>query len=831
METIPKEAKVVIIGGGVIGCAAAYHLAKASVKDVVLLERKKIACGTSWHAAGILSEMRASESMIQMAKDTTSMFENIEEDAGHSVNFKRTGSLFVTANRQRYMQFKMLLSLAKSFDVEAYEVSIAEAKKIMPLVNDSDLVGSIFVPNDALICPEQGTIALAKGAKKYGAKVFENICVNKILEKGGRVTGVETEQGTIAAEKVIVTTGIWTRDLAAQNNLSKYDLNVPLHACEHYYVLTDNIDGVDPLLPLFRDFDARCYIRPTVGTRWHEDGKRLMCGFFERGAKPWGMDGIPEDFEFGRLEEDWDHLDEVLKLVKHRLPAVKDAKIETFLNGPESFTYDNNYLIGELPQLRGLFTTAGFNSRGIQSAGGAAKIITEWVLEGNLTRRFDAHDVDLTRAPRHTANRKFLYDRSREILGLLYDIAFPYLQLESARPLRTTPLHDRLKDRGACFGETAGWERANWFAPESIKKEYQYSFGEQNWFEYANKEHLATREKVTVFDQTSFAKYLVQGKDALQLLDKICGSRIDVAIGKVVYTQLLNDFGGIEGDITITRLGENEFWVISTATSQMHDFLYIQRKITDFNLNATVADITSGYSVLGIMGPRSRELMQKMSNADFSNEAFPFATSKMIDFGYARARATRITFVGELGWEVYLPTEFTLTAFDSLIKEGESLGLTSAGYHAMNSLRLEKSYIHWGHDVSAGETPVEAGVGFCVHPKKETDFLGKEKLTRQKTEGVTRRLITFQIEDENALLYHYEPIYRNEQKVGHMTSGQYSPLLKKSIGLGYIHNHNGIVDKEYVMNAEYKINILNEDFKATASLSPLYDPKMEKVKA
>ena len=353
METIPKEAKVVIIGGGVIGCAAAYHLAKAGVKDIVLLERKKIACGTSWHAAGILSEMRASESMIQMAKDTTSMFENIEEDTGHSVNFKRTGSLFVTANNQRYMQFKMLLSLAKSFDVEAYEVSIAEAKKIMPLVNDSDLVGSIFVPNDALICPEQGTIALAKGAKKYGAKVFENICVNKILEKGGRVIGVETEQGSIMAEKVIVTTGIWTRDLAAQNNLSKYDLNVPLHACEHYYVLTDNIDGVDPLLPLFRDFDARCYIRPTVGTRWHEDGKSqenqgLMCGFFERGAKPWGMDGIPKDFEFGRLEEDWDHLDEVLKLVKHRLPAVKDAKIETFLNVlgfPVRLKFTEKYLL------------------------------------------------------------------------------------------------------------------------------------------------------------------------------------------------------------------------------------------------------------------------------------------------------------------------------------------------------------------------------------------------------------------------------------------------------------------------------------------------------
>ena len=825
MNTQPTKASVVVIGGGVIGCSAAYHLAKAGVQDVVLLERKKISSGTSWHAAGILSEMRASESMIKMAKNTTNMFYQLEKDTGHCVKFKRTGSLFVTANKDRYKQFKMAISLADSFDVEAYEISIAQAKQKWPLVNEKDLVGAMFVPGDALICPQQGTIALAKGAEKYGANILEDCKVLRIIAENGIAKGVETSAGVIEAEKVIVSTGIWTRDFMVQ-----YDINVPLHATEHYYILTEKIGELDPNLPLLRDFDARCYIRATIGTRWHEESGHLMCGFFEKGAKPWGMDGIPEDFEFGRLPEDWAHLDKVLKLVSHRLPALQNVKIETFLNGPESFTYDNNYLIGELPALRNLFVTAGFNSRGIQSAGGVGKIITQWVKEGYLTRDYDIHDIDISRAPAHSANRKFLYERSQEILGLLYDIAYPYLQIESARPIRTTPFHERLKASGACFGETAGWERANWYAPKEVNPRYEYNFDKQNWFDYANKEHLATRESVVVFDQTSFAKYLVQGKEALLLLEKICGAKIDVFIGKVVYTQLLNEAGGIEGDVTITRIAFEEFLVVSTATSQIHDFLYIKRKIQDFDLHASIADITSSYAVLGIMGPKSRELMQKMSNANFSNEKFGFATSKIIDFAYARVRATRITFVGELGWEIYIPTEYALSCFDTLMKIGLTLGLQNAGYHAMNSLRLEKNYIHWGHDVASGDTPVEAGVGFAVHLKKSIDFLGKERLSQQKIQGVQRKLVSFKLNDPNVLLYHYEPIYRNGEKVGHITSGQYSPLLKSSIGLGYIYNKQDIVDKDYIINADYKIKILNQDFSATPSMQAWYDPKMAKVK-
>ena len=590
--------------------------------------------------------MRASESMIKMAKNTTKMFEELEKDTGHSIGFKKTGSLFVTANKERAQQFKMALSLATSFDVEAYEISIEEAKQKWNLINEKDLISAIFVPNDALICPQQGTIALAKGAKKYGATILENKEVIKIIEKNGYVEGVETAEGIIKAEKIIITTGMWTRDF-----LAKYDINVPLHATEHYYVLTEEIAEVSSMLPLLRDFDSRCYIRPTIGTRWHKKAGHLMCGFFEKLAKPWGMNGIPSDFEFGRLKEDWEHLKEVLALVKHRLPVFKDVKIETFFNGPESFTYDNNYLLGEPPNLRNLFIATGFNSRGIQSSGGAGKIITEWVATGKLTREYDVHDIDIRRAPQHSSNKKFLFDRSKEILGLLYDISYPYLQLKSARPLRQSSFHERLQKSGACFGERAGWERANWFAPEGVKADYKYSFGKQNWFSYSFEEHLATRENVTVFDQSSFSKYLVQGADALLLLNKICTSEMDVAIGKVVYTQLLNEDGGVEGDITITRIAKEEFFVISAAASQAHDFFYIKKKNQDFGLHAIINDITSAYAVLGVMGPRSRELLKKLSDTDFSNEKFPFGTSQIINFAYAKARAIRITFVGELGWE------------------------------------------------------------------------------------------------------------------------------------------------------------------------------------
>ena len=825
-QNLPSRARVVIVGGGVIGTSTAYQLARQGVQDVVLLERKSLSSGTSWHAAGICSEMRASESMIMMAKETTNMFREVAEEVGHDIDWKRTGSVFVTAHPERHQQFRMALSLADSFDVEAYEISPREARDKWPLVNIDDVVGAIYVPNDALINPEEGTKALAKGAEKHGAQVHEYTKVTGLLTDGDRVTGVTTEEGEIRADYVVLAGGIWTRDFAAQ-----YGVNVPLQPMEHYYLLTEHLEGIDPDLPLLRDFDARCYVRPTIGTRWHDHTGHLMLGFFERTAKPWARHGIPEDFEFGRLDEDWEHAAEVYEYVRHRVPAVREVGIETYMNGPESFTYDNNYFLGEAQNLQNLLIAAGFNSRGIQSCGGAGRYIAEYILSGTPPTRYDTHDIEAIRPPQHTANRRFLEERGTEILGLLYDINFPYLQIESARPVRTSPLHDRLAARGACFGEMSGWERANWYAPAGVEPKYEYTFGRQNWFPYSAEEHMAARENVAVFDQTSFGKFLVQGKEALDLLEWTCGNRIDVPVGKVVYTQLLNERGGIEGDVTVTRVGERQFLVYTTASSQAHDFWYLQKRIEERDFAATVTDITSGYAVLGVMGPRSRDLLQRVSNADFSNEAFPFATSRMIDFGYARARATRITFVGELGWEISLGSEYAPAAYDLLMQEGETLGVRMAGYHAINSLRLEKSFIHWGHDVSAAETPVEANVGFAARIKKPHDFLGKEHIAEQKRNGTSRKLVAFRLEDPEPLLYHYEPIYRNGEKVGHLTSGQFSPYFGTSIGLGYVHNHHGVADADYLLDAKYEISVMNEKFAAVPSLEPMYDPKMERIKA
>ena len=823
---IPIKANVIVIGGGVIGCSVAYHLSKRGIEDVVLIERQKISSGTSWHAAGILSAMRPSESMARMCKETTEIFSQLQNETGIDILYKNVGCVFVTSLHDRYEQFKKMISVAKCFDVASHIISPQEAKEKWPLLNIDDIIGAAFIPSDSLVCPERSTMALSKGAQKYGTQIFEDLKVQKLIVEKNKVVGVVTEKGEIRANKVVVTSGIWTRDFCAQHNV-----NVPLQATEHYYVLTDNVEGVDPMMPLLRDFDARVYVRPTVGTRWHNEGTRLMCGFFERNAHPIQVKDLPEDFAFGRLNEDREHLEEVLGYVKHRIPILKNARIETILNGPESFTYDNSYFMGETPQIQGLYVAAGYCSRGIQSSGGVGKVMADWIIRENTPHSFDLHDVNVSRAPGFTANKKYLHERSREILGLLYDIHYPFLQVETARPVRVSPFHTRLAERRACFGELAGWERANWYAPEGSSPQYKYSFQKQNWFPYAAAEHMAVRENIGIFDQTSFGKFLVQGKDALMFLDKICGNKIDVPINKIVYTQILNYAGGIESDITVIRVDEEEFLIVTTATSQQRDYFLIKNHIKKMEVSATITDITSAYSVISIMGPNSRALMKKMTDADLSNELFPFGTSQIIDFGYARVRANRITFVGELGWEIFIPMEFSLPVYDVLMKEADILGAKLAGYHAMNSLRLEKCYIHWGHDVCECDTPIEAGVGFTVKTKKTADFLGKDILIRQKNGGVNKRLLAFTIEDNDALLDHYEPIYRNGEMVGHITSGMFSPLFNKSIGLGWIHDKHNIIDDKFVLEAKYKINILNEDYSATPSIKPLYDPKMEKIRS
>ena len=594
---------------------------------------------------------------------------------------------------------------------------------------------------------------------------------------------------------------------------------MPLHAAEHFYMVTPPIAGLSPGLPVLRDSDGCSYFK--------EDAGKLLVGWFEPVAKPWGMKSIPESFFFDSLPEDFEHIEPLMAAAMHRMPIIAETGIRLFFNGPESFTPDDRYLLGESPDVPGLFVAAGFNSIGIQSAGGAGKVLADWIIDGRPP--MDLWDVDVRRMMPFQRNRSYLHDRTVESLGLLYAMHWPYRQPETARGVRRSPVHDRLAAGGACFGETAGWERANWFAPEGVAPEYEYSYGRQNWFEHSAAEHHAVRNAVGLFDQTSFAKFRVEGPGAERVLNTICANNIAVAVGKLVYTQWLNDNGGIEADLTVTREANDRFLVVTAAATQVRDFDWLKGHIGPDD-RAVATDITSGLAVFSVMGPVARAFLQPLTPTDLSNEAFPFGTSQEIDLGYARVRASRVTFVGELGWELYVPTEFATGVFDVLIGNGEQHGLRLAGYHALNSLRMEKGYRHWSHDITPDTTPIEAGLGFAVAWDKPGGFIGKDALQRQRQTGVTTRLVQFALDDSDALLYHNEPIWRDGTIVGETTSGMYGHTLARSLGMGYVSNPNGVADADYINSGRYEIDVAGIRIPATASLQPFYDPQSLRVK-
>jgi 4-methylaminobutanoate oxidase (formaldehyde-forming) len=604
------------------------------------------------------------------------------------------------------------------------------------------------------------------------------------------------------------------RDLAASCGVT-----LPLHAAEHFYVVTEPIPGLPSTLPVLRDPDSRAYFK--------EDAGKLLLGWFEAVAKPWGIESIPESFCFDQLPADLEHIEPLLEQAMRRVPALAKTGIQLFFNGPESFTPDDRYLLGEAPELRNFFVAAGFNSIGIQSAGGAGKVLADWILDGHPP--MDLWDVDVRRAMPFQRNRRYLRERTVETLGLLYDMHWPFRQVETARGVRRSALHDRLKAQGACFGELAGWERANWFASAGVTPEYRYSYGRQNWFEHSAAEHKAVREAVGLFDQSSFAKVLLQGADAERILNRICANDVAVPPGRVVYTQWLNERGGIEADLTVTRESEDRYLIVTSAQSQTRDFAWLQRHIPE-DARAAAVDVTSGYAVLSLMGPRSRALLASLTDEDLSNAAFPFGASREIDLGHARVRATRITYVGELGWELYMPTEFAASVYDAIIAAGEGFGLRHAGYHALNSLRIEKAYRHWGHDITEEDTPLEAGLGFAVALRKP-DFIGRDALLRQKEAGIKRRLVTFALEDTGRMLYHSEPIWRDGKLVGRLTSGMFGHTVGRPVGLGYVEDQGHVVTDSYVRDGRFEIEIAGERIPAKAILGALYDPKSERIKS
>ena len=813
-KPLPAHAEIVIVGGGVVGASIAYHLTKLGKRDVLLIERKRLTSGTTWHAAGLVGQLRATANLTKLAQYTTNLYASLEAETGQATGFLQRGSLSIATDAERLEELRRGASMAKTFGLEVHEVGASDVKAKWPLINVADVVGGVWLPNDGQTNPIDTTMALVKGATQRGARVFENVKVTSIKSDGKRARGVVTDQGEIAADVVVLATGLWTRALAKSCGVS-----APLQACEHFYIVTEPFPGLSPNLPVLRDPDNCAYYK--------EDAGKLLLGAFEPNAKPWGLEGIPEDFEFGELPEDFEHFTPILEAAMRRLPALEKVGIRKFFNGPESFTPDVRYMLGETPELERLYVAAGFNSIGIQSAGGAGKALAEWIVEGHPP--MDLWDIDIRRLQPFQGNKAYLSARVSESLGLLYAMHWPYRQYETARNVRLSPFHQRLADHGAGFGEVAGWERANWFAPSGESTAYRYSYGRQNWFEHSAAEHRAARETVAMFDMTSFGKFLVQGRDAERVLQRISANDVAVAPGRVVYTQWLNARGGIEADLTITRLSESAFMVVTAGATARRDLAWLKRHIPE-EAHCFATDVSSGLAVLSVMGPNSRALIGDVSPDDFSNAAFPFATSREIEIGGALVRATRITYVGELGWELYIPAEFALGVFDAILAAGAPFGLKLAGLYAMDSCRIEKAYRHWGHDISDEDTPIEAGLMFAVKPNKTADFIGRDALLKLRQRPVTKRLVQFALLDAGPLLYGNEPIWRDAAIVGRTTSGAYGHTIGGAVGLGYITHAEG-VSPQFVEAGGFEIEVAGRRFPARASLSPMYDPRGERIRA
>ena len=803
---LPKHARVVIVGGGVIGCSIAYHLTKLGWNDVVLLERKQLTSGTTWHAAGLVGQLRPSINMTRLAKYTGELYRGLEAETGQATGYRQCGSISMATNHERFEELKRSASMAKVFDLPVDVITPERIKELYPIANVDDLVGGIHIPSDGYANAVDITMALAKGARMGGAQIFEHTKVTKIRHDGERITGVDTDDGAIDADYVVLCGGMWTRDLAASVGVT-----VPLHACEHYYVLFEGIEGLSPSLPVLRDYDYCGYYKYDAG--------KLLVGAFEPNARPWGMDGIAEDFCFDEIAGSFEHFEPVLVDAMRRVPALENAGIQKFFCGPESFTPDVRYHLGESAELKNCFVAAGLNSIGLQSAGGIGKVMAEWIRDGIPPE--DLWTVDVRRNMPFQINRKYLRERVSESLGLLYATHYPFKQYETARGVRRSALHDRLAAQGACFGEAFGWERANWYGEPGTSPKYEYSYGRQNWFGATAAECQAVREAVGLFDQSSFAKFRLEGRDALSVLSQVCANEVDVTPGKLVYTQWLNPKGGIEADLTVTRLSATTFLIVTGAESETRDFNWLKRHIPADSL-AVLTNVSSGMGVISVMGPKSRALLQSLSPNDLSNAAFPFGTSQEIELGYAIVRASRITYVGELGWELYIPTEFMTGVYDELVAAGAAFGLKHCGYHALNALRMEKGYRHWGHDITDEDTPLEAGLGFAVKLDKPGGFIGREALVVQKQAGLKQRLVLFQLNDPAPLLYHNEPIWQGDRIAGYIRSGMYAHTLGGACGLGYVTAADGGVVGP-IDPAAYEIEIAGLRYPALASLKPLYD--------
>ena len=816
MSALPERAQVVVVGGGIVGASVAYHLTHLGCTDLVLLEQGQLSSGTTWHAAGLVGQLRATESGTRLVQYSAALYQSLEAETGLSTGYKQCGGVTVARTPERMVQLLRTAAAAEAFDLECEILTPAQAGDRYPLLETVDLQGAIWLPLDGTANPTDVTQSLARGARMRGARVFERTRVIGITTRDALVTGVLTDRGDIEAQIVVNCAGQWAKAVGAMAGV-----NVPLHSAEHFYVVTEQIDGVDRMLPILRDPDGYTYMKEEVGG--------LVVGGFEPVAKPWvAPDRIPHPFEFCLLDEDWEHFEILMESAVHRLPVLQQTGIKKFYNGPESFTPDNQFILGEAPELRNFFVAAGFNSVGIASAGGAGRALAEWIVAGEP--QSDLVGVDIRRFASFNGNNQWLRDRVGEVLGLHYAVPWPNREFRTARPFRRSPVHHLVERSGACFGSRMGWERPNFFAPPGTAPVIDYSWDRQNWIPWVDAEQRATRTAVAVYDQTSFGKLLVQGRDAEQVLQWLCTNDVAVPVGRTVYTGVLNARGTYEADVTLTRIAHETFLWVTSSASAVRDRDWIMRHI-ESEQHVSVTDVSGAIAVLAVMGPASRGLLQSLSRSDFSNAAFGFATSREVDLGHCTVRATRITYVGELGWELYVPAEFAVSVYELLHDAGVGLGLADAGYYAINALRLEKGYRAFGAELTPDYNPVEAGLLFATKLRSDIPFLGREAVEEAKATGVRRRLVSFVLDDPDTMMWGGELVLRDGLGTGQVTSAAFGATLGACVGLAYVwRRDDAIVTNDYLDAGDWTINVGGRIVAAHVQLAAPYDPRSERIR-
>jgi glycine cleavage system aminomethyltransferase T/glycine/D-amino acid oxidase-like deaminating enzyme len=811
--TLPSHAQTVIIGGGIVGCSVGYHLAKLSHRDVVILERGQLTGGSTFHAAGLVGQLRSSASITQLLKYSVELYDNLEAETGQATGWRQNGGLRLACNAERWTEVCRQATTAHSFGMEMHLLSPQEAQALWPMMEISDLVGAAFLPTDGQVSPSDLARSMAKGARDAGVVCVEGCEVEAVHTANGKVTGLATSQGEIVCEAVVNCAGMWAREVGALAGV-----NIPVQPVQHQFMVTEPIEGVTPDLPTLRDPDRLVYFKEEVGG--------IIMGGYELDPIPWAQGGIPGDWVFKLIEPNWEHFEGLGEQAFARMPALGDAGVRQLINGPEAFTPDGTFILGEAPEVKNYFVGAGFNAFGIAAAGGAGKALAEWIVAGEPS--MDLWPVDIRRFGAHHRNADWSRERTLEAYSRHYTMSWPHEEHVVGRPRRTSPLYDRLVAAGASFGEKMGWERANWFAPEGVDAVDEYTYGYQNWFPHVGEEHRAVREAVGLFDSSSFAKYIVRGRDAEDALSWICANDVRRPPGRITYTQMLNHRGGIECDLTVARLGPDEFYVVTGTGYATHDAHWIRggfRAGQDVELE----DVTVTRAVLGVMGPRARDLLRTITDASLENAAFPFMTWQEIEIAGVAVMALRVTFVGELGWELHVPTASALRVYDALVAAGGPFGLRHAGYRAIESLRLEKGYRIWGKDISPDYTPLEAGLEFATKLGGTEPFCGREALEAH-TDDVVKRLAFFTVDDPSVVLLGRETILRDGERVGWLTSGGFGYTIDRPVGLGYVRNANG-VDDAFVASGRYELEIAGTIVPCTAHTAPLYDPGMTRVRA